>query len=238
MILQEIGLRTAQTFFKTYEHLGNCGLGVWHWGAFEGDTIVGVVSFGTTCFASSRGLLPTVANRFGLAIYQICRGGTIHTAPLNTPSQILSCAMRELRRRRGECLIVAYSDRAYNEIGTIYQACNGLYTGQTRPKNQSNYIIHGRTMNGWLVRKKYGTRAITELKRIDPAIVKIPLTPKYRYVFVQAPRRTKIKVLRALGPFSLPYPSRQSENIEPMNVADLVSQRGRQFLHGARKGEG
>ena len=133
MIIERIDFRTAETFFKSYEHLGNCGLGVWHWGATENNRLVGVVSFGTTSFAQSRGLLSIVAKEFGLGIYQICRGGTIHTAPLNTPSRILSCAMRELRRERGDCLIVAYSDRRYKEVGTIYQACNGVYTGETEP---------------------------------------------------------------------------------------------------------
>jgi hypothetical protein len=133
--------------------------------------------------------------------------------------------MRELRWYRGDCLIVAYSDRLYNEVGTIYQACNGLYTGQTKPKNQSNYIINGRIASGWLVRKKYGTRAMDELKKVDAGVVKIPLTRKYRYVFVQAPRQTKAKVLEVLRPFALPYPTRKSENIGPMNVAALVGQR-------------
>ena len=226
MISKKIDLRTAEAFFSTYEHLGNCGLGVWHWGAFESGSLIGVVSFGTTCFARSRALLSTIASQFGLAIYQICRGGTIHTAPPNTPSQILSCAMRELRRDRGDCLIVAYSDRSYNEVGTIYQACNGLYTGQTNPKNQSNYLINGRIISGWLVRKKYDTRAMDELRKIHPGVVKIPLTRKFRYVFIQASHRTKAKVLTALRPFTLPYPTRESENIKSMNVADLVSRRG------------
>jgi hypothetical protein len=225
MLLKRTDIRNAEAFFDTYEHLGNCGLGVWHWGAVENSRVIGVVSFGTTCFARSRGLLSMVANQFGLAIYQICRGGTIHTTPVNTPSRILSCAMRELRRDRGDCLIVAYSDRAYNEVGTIYQACNGLYIGQTEPKNQSNYVINGRTMSGWLVRKKYGTRAMEELRKIDPHVLKMPLTRKYRYVFIQASRRVKGKVVKMLAPFVSPYPRRESENIQAMNIAGLVCRR-------------
>lgn len=186
---------------------------------------MGAVSFGTTCFSHSRGLVARVASTFGLAVYQICRGGTVCGAPFNTPSQVLSGAMRELRRERGDCLIVAYSDRNFNEVGTIYQACNGLYTGQTKPKNQSNYVIDGRTVSAWLVRRRYGTRAMEKLRKIDPRIIKAPLTPKYRYVFVQASRRTKAKVLSAFRPHILPYPNRISENIGPMRIADLVDRR-------------
>lgn len=233
--LHKVDFRTAQTFFNAYEHLGNCGLGVWHWAAMQNDSILGVVSFGTTCFSRSRGFVSVVARRFGLAVYQICRGGTIRTAPVNTPSQVVSGAMRELRRDRGDCLIVAYADRAYNEVGTIYQACNALYTGQTKPKNQSNYLINGRIMSGWVVRRKYGTRAIDKLKKINGRVVKIPLTQKYRYVFVQTSRHTKVKVLAAFRPFSLPYPTRESENIGRMNIADLIVLRSR-VHNGALEG--
>ena len=38
------------------------------------------------------------------------------------------------------------------------------------------------------------------LKRIDGNVVKIPLSAKYRYVFVQAPPLKKHMVIRALEP--------------------------------------
>ena len=98
-------------------------------------------------------------------------------------------------------------------------------TGETEPKDQANYVMNGRILSGWVVRKRHGTRNMSQLRKIDPSIVKIPLTRKYRYVFLQAPRRTKARVLRVLQPFILPYPSRLSENIEPMNIAKLVSLR-------------
>lgn len=147
--LVRIDYQAANRFFDDYEHLGNCGLGVWHWGALAGDRLVAAVSFGTTCFSRNRGLLPAVAEKHGLRVYQICRGGTASTAPFNTASQVLSSALNQLRRLRGDCMVVAYADRAYNEVGTIYQACNGIYTGQTDPKNQANYIIHGKWTSGW-----------------------------------------------------------------------------------------
>jgi hypothetical protein len=229
MIFSQVSSRVAHAFFYNYEHLGNCGLGVWHWGAVDAGGLVGVVSFGTPGFAPSRGPVSAVANLFDLPVYQLCRGGTIHTAPTNTPSRILSGAMRELRSARGDCVIVAYSDRMYNEVGTIYQACNAFYTGLTEPKNQSNYIINGKLMNPWVVRRKFGTRAMQELRRIDPHVVKKPLTRKYRYVFVQASSRVKAKISKRLEAYILPYPRRQDENIRPMVIAEMV--RARTQIH-------
>jgi hypothetical protein len=50
--LERVDFHTADDFFNTYEHLGDCGLGVWHWAGFEGDRLLGVVSFGTTVLCS------------------------------------------------------------------------------------------------------------------------------------------------------------------------------------------
>jgi hypothetical protein len=226
--LRRISYSVAQRFFKHYEHLGNCGLGVWHWGAFLDSQLIGAVSFGTTCFAKLRGPLSAITSGFDLAVYQITRGGTSRTAPFNTPSQVLSSALSELHKLKGDCLVVAYADRLYNEIGTIYQACNGIYTGQTEPKNQSNYIIHGRKMSGWLVRKRFGTRSMERLRLIDRDVVKLPLTSKYRYVFIQARPLRRRRIIEAIDPLSRVYPKRDSERIAPMDVAALVASRASQ----------
>jgi hypothetical protein len=129
------------------------------------------------------------------------------------------------QQERGSCLVVAYADRLFNEMGTIYQACNALYTGQTDPKDQANYIVEGRWMSGWSVRKKYGSRSMEILKRVDENVVKIPLNAKYRYVFVQAPPRKKQMVIRALSPFAAPYPKRNTEQIPSMDITQLITRR-------------
>ncbi len=224
--LERISYSEAAQFFNQYEHLGNCGLGVWHWGAFQDGRLIAVVSFGTTCFARTRGRLASIATTFGLGLYQISRGGTASNAPSNTPSRVVSAALGQLHCERGDCLVIAYADRNYNEVGTIYQACNGCYIGQTSPKDQSNYVIDGRIMSGWVVRKKFGTRDIEKLKKMAQNVVKLPLTQKYRYVFVQAKRSTRTKVLQALQPLVLPYPNRHTENIASMDIKELIGGRG------------
>jgi hypothetical protein len=223
MNVETIDYKLAQRFFERYEHLGNCGLGVWHYGAFVDSNLVGVVSFGTPCFASNRGALCSIASSFGLSIFQISRGGTLDGSPLNTPSRVLSAALARFHGDRGNCIIVAYADRSFNEVGTIYQACNAMYTGETNPKDQANYVINGQYMSGWLVRKKFGTRSMQRLKQIDENLVKIPLSNKYRYIFVLAPRRLKRRIARTLRPFVRSYPTRDSERIPPMDIASLVT---------------
>lgn len=223
--VQRISYSEAASFFRQYEHLGSCGLGVWHWGAFDNERLVAAVSFGTTCFAGNRSRLGVLAAEYKLGLYQISRGGTVSGAPPNTPSRVLSTALMQLQRERGDCVVIAYADRSYNEVGTIYQACNGHYIGQTIPKDQANYIVDGRLLSGWVVRKRFGTRDINKLKKMAKSVVKVPLTKKYRYVFVRANRSTRAKVIQALQPLILPYPSRHAEKIPPMNVESLVRSR-------------
>ncbi|MGB8769170.1 MAG: hypothetical protein WCC92_06125 [Candidatus Korobacteraceae bacterium] len=81
-------------------------------------------------------------------------------------------------------------------------------------------------MSGWVVRKKFGTRDIEKLKKMAQNVVKLPLTQKYRYVFVQAKRSTRTKVLQALQPLVLPYPNRHTENIASMDIKELIGGRG------------
>ena len=220
-----LNIKEATQFFETFEHLGNCGLGVWHYGLSDKSGLIGVISFGTTCFASGRGRLSTLAEQFEMPIYQIARGGTSNAAPFNTPSRVLSCCLRRFQLDHGECILVAYADRAFNEMGTIYQACNAIYTGKTDPKGQSNYIIQGKWMSGWSVRKRFGSRSMQTLRQIDENVIRIPLTSKYRYLFVLAAPIRKKKILRALMPISRPYPKRETESIASMNVKELISNR-------------
>lgn len=230
--VRRIGHSEAKSFFEKYEHLGNCGLGVWHWGGFLDRRLVAAVSFGTTCFSKKRGELARVANEFGLGIYQISRGGTSPDAPFNTPSRVVSAALDAFRGERGNCLVVAYADRHFNEVGTIYQACNAVYTGLTEPKNQANYLIGGRVMSGWVVRKRFGTRDINLLQRFDKSVVKLPLRRKYRYVFLLSSGLQKKSILKALNSISLPYPRRETEEIPPMDISKLVKRRVRRTRLG------
>src|SRR5664279_3569421 len=211
--VEAVKIHAAAQFFEKFEHLGNCGLGVWHYAVSNEEVLLGMISFGTTCFAGGRGKISVTASNFGLPVYQIARGGTSGETPFNTPSRVLSEAIRGFHREQGDCLLIAYADRAFNEMGTIYQACNALYTGKTDPKGQSNYIIEGRWMSGWNVRKRFGTRAMQTLREIDKNAIRVPLTSKYRYAFVLAAPLRKRQILAAMAEIARPYPKRNIECI-------------------------
>lgn len=221
--VEQIEVNVATEFIGSYEHLGNVGLGVWHFGLFHRRSLISVVCFGVPCFSSSRGKLGKIATEFDARIFQLCRGATDFSAPKNSASRSVSLSLRALSHMHGRCLVVAYADPQHSEVGTIYQACNAVYTGQTDPKGQANYIIHGRRISGWVVRKRYGTRCRRVLRKIDDNLKILPLRKKLRYVLVAGPPRFRQRCRRRVLELREPFPRREQLGIPPMDVANLVS---------------
>jgi hypothetical protein len=224
--LVRVNSADAARFIEQYEHLGSVGLGVWHWGLSINEKLASVLSFGVPCFAPNRGFLALVSKQSGARLLQLCRGATAFGAPRNVPSRIIALALQQIYRDFGPSLIVAYADVRYSEVGTIYQASNAIYTGLTDPKGQANYLINGRLVSGWIVRKRYGTRSKQRLKIIDPDLVVVPLEPKFRYILPAGSPRFRKHVRRILQTYQESYPKRIDLGIGSMNIARMVNVQG------------
>lgn len=216
MNIKQISKKEAEEFFRRYEHLGNCGLGVWHFGCFQGEKLMAVISFGSACFNPNRSKIGQYAAANNMKIIQLNRGGTRYDAPKNVPSQAVSLALKKVRDIFGDTVIVAYSDTRWNEIGTIYQSTNFMYLGLTDPKGQSNYIIDGKRMSGWTVRKKYGTRDMDKLANLASSVVRVPLTRKHMYVFINSSSLRKRRALQYFCDTIRPYPKRADLCVDSM----------------------
>ena len=59
-------------------------------------------------------------------------------------------------------------------------------------------------MSGWVVRKKFQGRNIEKLKKMAQNIIKLPLTQKYRYVFVRRNARLARRFSRHFSRWSYP----------------------------------
>ena len=214
--LTDLDRETADRFLSRYEHLRNVGLGIWHWGLLIDGALASVLSFGTTCFSHTRGLISSVACRYNARLVQLCRGATASWAPKNTPSKTIGLSLRRIADRFGPTIVVAYADPAFNEIGTIYQASNAIFTGWTNPKGQANYVINGRRLSGWVVRKKFGTRSRERLLEIDKTLVVEPLNPKLRYILIAGPPNIRRKIRKELSTLRCSYPKRREHRVYPM----------------------
>lgn len=204
--------RDAHNFLSRFEILGNVGLGVWHWGLRHDSDLVSVITFGTPCFGGKRGWVAKIANSNGLRLFQLCRGGTVPSAPKGTPSRAISLASKAMLKMHGPFIAVAYADEGLGEIGTIYQASGALYTGMTKPKGQANYIINGKKMSAWQVRRLYGTRDRNSLINIDSNLQINALKPKHRYLFILAPTSIKKRITDSIEFHLRPYPKRSQGN--------------------------
>lgn len=220
--LHKLSRDEASAFVERYEHLGNVGLGVWHWALRINGTLSSVVSFGVPCFALSRGFMGDIANSCGARVLQLCRGATAFGAPPNSPSKIISLALGQVAEDFGPSIIVAYADIRFSEVGTIYQACNAIYTGLTNPKGQANYLIDRKLVSGWVIRKRYGTRCRARLKRLHSGVVVLPLFPKLRYILLAGSPRFRRHARRLLEPYRKPYPKRWNLGIAPMDIREMV----------------
>jgi hypothetical protein len=223
--LLELSTNTANKYVAKYEHLGNVGLGVWHWGLFIDGILASMISFGAPCFAVCRSFLGDVSQRCGAKVVQLCRGATIPWAPKNTPSRTICLGLRAISKKIGPAFVVAYADPYFHEVGTIYQASNAIYIGETNPKGQADYTINGETISGWVVRKRYGTRCRTKLKQIDANMRVLPLEKKFRYILLAGSWKFRKEARRLLEPYKVPYPKRAALGVPDMNICEMIKRK-------------
>lgn len=210
--ITELSRTEAEDFLMAHEHLGNVGLGVWHFGLVCRGELLSVVCLGPPCFAGGRSFLGRIAREQDFRVIQLCRGATHPSAPPNTGSRVISLTRKHVYRNGGATAIVAYADPRMNERGAIYQAAGAIYLGKTSPKGQADYIVFGKKMTAWQVRRKWGTRARVKLRRIDPQARVLPLHPKHRYVFLAGSPRSVRAFRRRLSRWQAPYPKTLSES--------------------------
>lgn len=110
-------------------------------------------------------------------------------------SEFVSACLRKLKAENW--IIVSYSDTGMNHNGYIYQACNFLYTGQTK-KRTDPYFEGGQHPR----HLECGTEQYRQVR-----------TAKNRYVyFCTSNKRLKKEWLENLNYPVLPYPKEQNKN--------------------------
>ncbi len=145
-------------------------------GAWEGGAFIGAVVFG-------RGASSHIHSPFGLQQSAVCELCRVALAPHTTPtSRIVAAAVRLLQQQSPQLrLIVSYADPEHGHVGTLYQAMNWFYLGQTNA--ESLIVVNGKPTHPRTVASRYGTRSIAWLKAHVAADASHARTlPKHRYV--------------------------------------------------------
>ncbi len=196
--IEAIGKREAADFIKRYEFLGTVGRSLARYGArnVKGE-LAAVAVFGHPSKMS------------GGDVIVLERGACVHWAHPHTASWFIPRAVKAAAADHDWKIFFAYADPAAGEIGTVYQACNWIYTGQTpsrtvkgapRPRDYFQGP-DGRVISDKAFYKRGLTMAdVPPWRRVHKAA-------KHRYVWIEAPTRRERRTLAARFT-ALPYPKR------------------------------
>lgn len=155
--------------------------------------LVAVCTFGKPASPSlCKGICGEEYSKSVYELNRLCRIDTLQE-PL---SQFVSACLRKLRGENW--IIVSYSDTAMHHNGYIYQACNFLYTGQTKQRTDKF------TPNG---------KHSRHYKNAEQGEYRIVRSAKNRYVyFATYSKALKRSWQNSLNYDVLPYPKEQNEN--------------------------
>ena len=165
-------------------------------GLFEGEEIIGVVTFGTPASRHMQiGACPSDPSK----VIELNRLYVKDCAPRNTESWFLARALNQLPPK----IIVSYADTAQGHIGIVYRASNFFYAGWTdmdRKTPRFDYVVPGKHSRE-AFRSGLGTKA-----------EKIRRQPKIKYWMTSGDRRSrthleKLCALPKLDWASMPPPS-------------------------------
>src|SRR5579859_7857655 len=118
-------------FIERHEWLGKLSQYTTHWfAAYHKDIIAGVILFNVpNSFSKTLGENTKNIERL------ISRGACISWSPKNLASSFLMWCIDWMVHNTQFRLFTAYSDPTAKELGTIYQACNFYYMGQSSGTN-------------------------------------------------------------------------------------------------------
>jgi len=174
-------------------------------GAYRGDELIGVVTYGTPSSSSLRGGICGAQYRdMVLELNRLCCENTKNIASI--------LVGRSLRMIPSQSIIVSYADLAMGHIGYVYQACNFLYTGlsakRTDWKISGMEHLHGSTIADMSRGQK--NRAAYMRERFGDAFYLEDRSRKHRYVYFVGSKAQKKAMRAALNYPIEPYPKGES----------------------------
>jgi hypothetical protein len=229
--VKEISYDVAKNIVLPNEYLGTMPGGVTNcFGLYFGEHLGSVVVFGST--AGNKVAASVCGPEHADKVTVLVRGATEDWAdPLRTSADgrthTGSAASRLIAKAcdmmavKGKPIIVAYSDPAGNEKGTIYQSCNFLYTGMTsgsqRYRDSDGKLHNTRQIHGLTRDRRNGelnyTRTRAEQRRllVEQGCTFEKEGGKHRYVLFAGDRRTKHLLRSALRWKKVTEPPRRSK---------------------------
>lgn len=169
-------------------------------GVWEGGRFIGVIVF--ACGSSSGLHKP-----YDIEKMEICELVRVALDSHKTPvTQIIASGIKMLKRENpGLRLIVSFADTNHEHIGTIYQAGNWVYTGQSSEStvyiDKKGHEYHARNIGTYTGKDKHGVKKYNRKDMVREE--KRPGKHRYLYPLDRAMRKQ-------ITPLARPYPKRET----------------------------
>ena len=175
---RQIDYRQAVDFLLPRHYSGRIPNVKYAYGVFDDNGLVAVLTFGIPASPSlCRGVAGDKWKSKVIELNRLCRV-VDYTEQL---SEFVAWCLHQLKQYN--LIVVSYSDTAMNHHGYIYQACNFMYTGETKSRTDK-YTIGNKHSRHYDNAKQSGLRKIR--------------SAKYRYIYICANKRIKKEMLADL----------------------------------------
>ena len=201
--IEEIGADEARQFILRYEWLKTVGRPLARYGARNpAGELAAVALFGTPAATNAANLFGEAPGLFGVPDYReesekhiiaFERGACAHWAHPHTASWFIPRVCTRAAQDKGWKVFYAYSDPRAGEIGTVYQACNWIYIGQSpdrlvggKPRARPYFRHRHWPKSRWILdRTFFGHRDLTMANVTSGEWIREFRPAKHKYVHIE-----------------------------------------------------
>ena len=158
--------------------------------------IVGVVIYGVPPATTLRKGI--CGPEHELNVYELTRLWVDDSVPKNGESFLIGNTLRQLDRE----IVVSFADTGQDHVGYVYQATNWIYTGLSAKR--TDWKVEGIDKHGHTWADKYTAQEMRD--QFGDRFSLEQRSRKHRYVFFNAGKSRKKKLIAALRYKILPYP--------------------------------
>lgn len=188
----KISHKQAKDFLLPKHYSGRLPSISYAFGHFVDNELVAVCTFGKP--ASNSLCKGVCGDKFSSQVYELNRLCRIDTYK-SYLSKFVAYCLRELKK--DNLIIISYSDTEMNHHGYIYQACNFIYTGQT--KARTDKYTEGNKHS-----RHYDKDMVEVYRKVRSA--------KHRYIYIAGKNSFKKEVMNNLKYPIMPYPKGNNSN--------------------------
>ena len=188
--VEQIAYVDTKPFIMDIHYAGRMPSISYSYGLFDDENLVGIVSFGSPASAPlCRGICGEAEKSKVIELNRL----VLLNNKKNEASFLVARAIKLLPKPK---VIVSYADTAQGHSGYVYQACNFLFTGTSKPRTD--------------IAPKDGKHPRHHLGDTSNRVVR---SAKHRYVYIHADKREKKRLLALLRyPILNKYPKAKAYN--------------------------